>query len=300
MDRAPGPGAPATSAGRRPGHRRRHLPDAGVDGPDAGRRPLWLLGGLAAHGRHGALRRALLRRARRALPRGRRRLRLPARGVRPRGSRSSTAGSACSSWTRASRPRSPPGSRRYAAYLVPLGPAAMKLVARRRHRRGGRAEHRRQRATGARLLAALTVLKLGALAVIVVGGVRASAAATGRTSCRSSRGTPASPPLGGGPGGRLDLGLLRVRRMVGSEQARRRSARSGPHGAARAACGRRRSSRRPTSRPRRRSSISCRSSASRAARRSRRRPARRSSALPAAWCSRPSSSSPWPGVSWRC
>ncbi len=78
---ASGPGR-RHHAGGRPGHRGRHLPDAGRDGAPAGLAVL-AAGGLAGRRRDGAVRHARLRRAGRALPRGRRRLRVPARGVGP-------------------------------------------------------------------------------------------------------------------------------------------------------------------------------------------------------------------------
>ena len=114
--------------------------------------------------------RALLRRAGRALPGGGRRLRLPARGVRPRASRSSTAGSACSSWIRASPPRWPPALGAYAAV------ARARRARRRRSRSPRIAWSPLANLAGVRLAAGvaqvLAVAKVGVLAG--AGGARAS------------------------------------------------------------------------------------------------------------------------------
>ena len=91
--------------------------------------PLWLLLVWAVHGRHGDLRRALLRRARRALPASGRRLRLPARGLRSARRVPLRLEVPADHGSRASRRRWPPASRATRPTSMPLGNVGTRLVA---------------------------------------------------------------------------------------------------------------------------------------------------------------------------
>ena len=188
-------------------------------------------------GARGALRRALLRRAGGAVPAGWRRLRLPARGVRTERSPSSTAGSACWSWTRGSPRRSRRVSRatrararaarliagsRIAAIAAIVTFASVHVVG--------------AHGSGRGLLHGLAFLKIALIAGLVVGALRSS---TGRSlvALRAvRRASDRRRPRSAGPSpGRSSPRSSRSAGGGKSPSIGGRSARSGTHAAARAA-----------------------------------------------------------------
>ena len=195
---APAARAPARPRGRdrvrrRRGDRRRDLPHPGRDGEVA---RLAVLAPRRLAGR-GSVRASAARSATASSPRAFPR---PAAATstcaRPgvRASRSSTAGSACSSWTPGSRRRWPPASPSTSSYLDAALGGRPKLVAIAAILRAG-ARQRARRAPGRGPAGLAHRPEAGAPRACSSSGASPPAAATSPTSCRSSRRGPDPAPL---------------------------------------------------------------------------------------------------------
>src|ERR1043166_9492149 len=215
--------------GRRRGRRRRHLPDARGD-DEGGRLALLPARRLARGGRDGPVRRALLRRAGGAPARGGRRLRLPARRIRA----AARLPLRLDGLARA-RPRTHRRARRRRGLIPRLRALALagadedfgrrlhRLARRRERARRAAGRTRRRLADGDEARAARLHRALGLRpAPGRLGQLQALRRAARRLSATLRRAR-----------GRVRLGLLLLRRLVGLEQARRRGARPRAHTPAR-------------------------------------------------------------------